>query len=228
MLTTLNQEDTEIFDRLGCPNAQVSGARLLKALLSQSSDLLNILYDTFYLNNGQLILINESLNLDEQIEKFFKEIISVYYTAKLTFLKSSARIERLNQVFDMYLMNFEEILQFYTSGTDENSSAKNSFNILLAFGLLVSALSEFINDKAKKRIQPALILLISMAPLAQLSDAFKIILPPAHQGRLFALTLYRDLQVIESKIEVDDIELIAKLKVIMEVALSRYGSHFLS
>ena len=119
------------------------------------------------------------------------------------------------------------MLKSFTNSGEDSAVPIEDFNILMSLVLLVKALSHFIDEEARKRVEPALALLISSTPLEQLVDSFKVILPPSHQSRLFKLSIYTDLQEVEGKFELDETAQLAKLKCIMELAFKRYGVYFL-
>ena len=215
-------------NRLGCPSQKVSPSRLLSALEHQLNDLLNNIYEFFCITDGLLRLTNSKPDETEELAKLSKEIVAVYYTAKLASLKCpSVTVENLLVSFSILLRLFEDLLKNYSEkGSD--GLIQEDLNILFAFGLLLSALSRFVDGDRRSQTEPILVLLISLTGLQQLVDSFKMILLPAHQSRLFTLTLYRDLENIQASIQAEDADQIAKLKAIMELAFIRYGEFFLS
>jgi hypothetical protein len=227
----LQEEEEYVLTRLGYPNPNMKGSSMRFALKRQLSNLLNRIYDIFYVENGQIFLLDRRLDEEKTLKALVRDIMSVYYTAKLTSLKSSTRQDDFRQFFEVFLRRFEDLLKFYAHRNESSQLATPSqqFSVFLSLGFLVTAVARFMDEEARTRTEPALALLISFATPSQLAEVFMEILPPAHQSRLFALTVYADLQMVEQKFDsTGEREHISKLKAVMEVAFKRYGDNFLS
>lgn len=216
-------------NRLGCPSQNFSSAQLLLALQKQLNDLLLDIFDYFTLSNGTLKLIHRNKeNEPEELAKLAKSIVSVYYTAKLASLKCpSEPVEDIVNIFSIILKLFEDLLKTYSEWGSEFLTQED-LNILFSFGILLSSLSHFVDQERKTQTEPIFVLLISLTSVHQLVDTFKMILPTAHQSRLFALTLCYDLERIQASLQVEEADQRAKLKAIIELAFIRYGDFFMS
>lgn len=224
----ISTAELSFLNRLGCPSQKISSSRLLLALQSQLNDLLYKIYDSFTISNGTMRATAPTRDETEELARLAKEIVAVYYTAKLATLKCPPEpIEEIANSFSILQKLFEDLLKEFSERGSE-TLRQEDLNIILSFGLLLSSLSYFIHEESKAHTEPIIILLISLTSLQQLVDSFKMILPPAHQSRLFVLTLYNDLERIQASLQVEDADQIAKLKAILELAFIRYGEFFMS
>lgn len=221
-------EDFLLVNRLGSLAADTSPQKLLHVLRAKLGDLSNKIYDTFYVQNNIEIVLLQAGDSHEILMELSKEITAVYFTAKLASLKcAELQIKIFQETFSLLQSLFESLLKLYSS-KGEDAVNQDEFTVILSLGFLCTALSQFIGPEASDRVEKALTLLISLAPIQQIVDSFKNIIPPAHKSRLFTLTLYNDLQKMETRIDTSEPQQIAKLKGIMEVVLNRYGDFFLS
>lgn len=197
----------------------------------QLNEVLLKIYDSFTVQDGFLRFFDSKSPEDEaeDLAKLANDVKSVYYTAKFASLKCPSKpVENICNTFLILLKLFEDLLKNYSDRGSDGLRQQEDLNIIFTLGFLLSALSHFVHDEYKAQTEPILVLLISLTSLQQLVESFKIILPPAHQSRLFILTLYQDLQRIQTSLQEEDADQIAKLKAIMELAFIRYGDFFLS
>ena len=219
----------QLVDRLGLPISSVECRQMRYFLNNQIADLIELIHEAFHLENGKLVMFEELIDVDETEEKrlLAKDIIEVYYTAKLIDFKyPKVFVTDYRGKFAGLDELFKRMLKSYTKRGEEAISPED-LTILITLALLVRALSFFIDKETRERIDPTLALLVSLTPMNELVDIFKEIMPPSHQSRLFTLTLYRDLQNVEGKLEADEHDQLGKLRAIMDLAIKRYGEFFL-
>lgn len=227
------RSSSQLLSRLGVPLASVSRSQMMTILGNQVADVIELFYDSFIVKDGKLVMVWAAEGVDAEAvvtEKclLVKDINEVYFTAKLAALRfPNASVPKYRQDYTTLKSLFDTLLETYTQREDEPLVDEDLF-ILISLALLVSALAHFIDAEERNRTEPALALLLSLTSLNDLVTAFKYILPPAHQSRLFTLTLYRDLQRVEAKLDsAEEFDQIAKLKALMELAFLRYGDFFL-
>ena len=179
--------DFLLINRLGALSKNSSFQRMSAAMRAQLCDLLNRIYDTFFIHDNEIVLLHPE-DTENVMISLAKEINAAYFIVKLTSLKGPGyQDDILIQSSSLLISLFERLLNLYASkGAD------------------------------------------SVTPVEKIVQAFKIILPEAHQSRLFTLTIYRDLQKIENHMEKDELDQTAKLKGVMELVLLRYGPFFLN
>jgi hypothetical protein len=223
-----NSTELDFIDRLGRPSQNIPSSRLLFTLQKQLNDLLLDIYDSFTLSNGTLLPLNPKADGASELAKLANDMVSLYFTAKLATLKCASKpVEDIVNSFCILLRLFEDLLKTYSKRGSE-ALRQEDLNILFAFGFLLSSLSHFVDEEIKTQSEPILVLLISLTSLQRLVDSFKMIFPPAHQSRLFVLTLYSDLERIQATLQGEDADQIAKLKALIELAFIRYGDYFMS
>ena len=221
----------QLFDRLGVPIPGIKAVEFLQLLGNQVADLIQLIYESFLVDKGKLVMINGS-DFEADVIKnekllLTRDINEVYVTARLvSSMCPNTSVLSFRQNFTVLRNILDDLFSSYTQRNEEQVPIED-FGIVLSLALLVSALSHFIDAEEQTRAEPALALLISLTQLEHVVDAFNEIFPPAHQSRLFTLTLYRDLQRVEAKLESEEFDQIAKLKAIMELAFKRYGDFFL-
>ena len=221
------KNDFLLINRLGALSKNSSFQRMSASMRAQLCDLLNRIYDTFFIHDNEIVLLHPE-DTENILIALAKEINAAYFIVKLTSLKGPGyQDDILIQSSSLLISLFERLLKLYASkGADSVTSLE--FNVILSLGFLTVALSQFIGKEACNRADPSLTLLLSLTPVEKIVQAFKIILPEAHQSRLFTLTIYRDLQKIENHMEKDELDQTAKLKGVMELVLLRYGPFFLN
>lgn len=214
------------FNRLGFPTQEITFLELLESVKVLSQRITS----TFMIVDGRLELMDSFLVFEEEIKNINLEVISVYYTAKLTSSKGSTMKADDCSILKSF---FESLLKIYSTSSsnyEDDLDEKSTFMLILSLGLLLSALSSFLDQDAQDESDLALILIITITPLKLIVESFSQIMPPAYKSRLFSLTLYRDLQRIEEIIQTtakEDLEQLSKIKMITEMAFYRFGNYFL-
>ena len=235
VVTNIDEDDLndpvsfKLFDRLGLPISDITESKMLSVLNNQIADLIELIYETFHLENGKLVMFEGLTDVDETEEKklLAKDIIEVYFSAKLVALKYPKRfVSNYRGKFVTLKKLFNRMLRSYTNRGEEVISPED-LTILMTLALLVKALSCFLGKETRERIEATFALLLSLTPINEFVDTFKEIMPPSHQSRLFTLSLYRDLQNVEGKLEADEHDQLGKLRAVMGLAIKRYGEFFL-
>lgn len=216
---------TQIFSRLGVPLSDMSDLTMLNILNIKANDLVVNLFAM----EGNAIMALNSLSIEDPVLKsLVMNISEVYFIAKILSLKMSKTfVKSFRPSYTILIQIFDELLKKFTSRNRDEPVPLGDFTILISLALLLSAFSKFVDVEAQERCEPALALLLSLSSIEHIVESFKLFLPPSCQSRLFGLTIYLDLQAIESKLDSEELEQIAKLKAIMEFAFKRYGDFFL-